>query len=474
VAIHHIKGAGNHMNDRQNMLGKEPINKLLIKLSLPATVGMMVNALYNVFDTIFIGKGVGAMGIAGLTVSFPIQMVIMALALMIGIGAASLISIRLGENKKEEADNIAGNSYVAIIVLSSIFTALGLIFLEPLLTLFGATPEILPYAKDYMSVIFIGTIFFSFVVSSNNLIRAEGNAMVSMIAMLIGTGMNIILDPIFIFDVIPILNINGFGLGIKGAALATILSQFMSFIFIIRYFYSGKSMLAVKPHHMKPKKEVMKGIFTVGLPAFGRQIGSSLIAIILNNLLVFYGGALALTVYGVINRVTMFLFMPMFGVVQGMQPIAGFNYGAKNVARVKEVIKKSIISLLVFSTFGWSLVQFFPEQLIKIFINDPEVIAMGSPAIKIVLFAVPIVGLQIISSSAFQAFGKALPALILSLLRQIILFAPLVLILPKINNLGLLGIWLAFPIADLISTVASYYLLLREERHLENMITDAA
>ncbi|GAG98084.1 unnamed protein product, partial [marine sediment metagenome] len=244
-------------------LGEEKISKLLVNLSLPATIGMMVNALYNLVDTIFVGRGVGAIAIGGLTIAFPIQMVIMAFAQMIGIGAASAISRSLGAKDIEKANYVAGNSFLCVIVLSSTIAAIGLIFTEPMLRLFGSTETILPYAKDYITIILWGSIFFSFAMSSNNLIRAEGNAKIAMTAMLIGAILNMILDPIFIFV---------FKLGIKGAALATIISQFISFLYVLKYFYSGKSSLKIKLHHLKPRMHIIIEIFTVGFASFARMV----------------------------------------------------------------------------------------------------------------------------------------------------------------------------------------------------------
>lgn len=441
------------MSDRNEMLGNEKIPSLLWKLSLPATIGMLVNALYNVVDTIFIGYGVGSLAIGGLTIAFPIQMLIMALAQMIGIGAASAISRSLGAGDKEKADYYAGNSYSLIIILSIVFVALSITFLDPLLRLFGASDTLLPYARDYMSVIFYGSIFFSFSVSSNNLIRAEGNAKVAMFTMLIGTVINIILDPIFIFV---------FDMGIRGAALATIVSQFITFLYVIRYMYSGKSMLNLKPHHLALKGQYIKEILTVGAPAFVRQVGGSFLAIILNNSLVFFGGDLAIAAYGVINRVIMFIFMPMFGVVQGLQPIAGFNYGAKKFTRVNEVIKLSIKILVIYATIGSAIAFLFPETIFRIFTNDAEVINIGASALKIIVLGLPVVGIQIVSSSIYQSLGKAKPAMFLSMLRQIIIFIPLVLILPRIGGLGIVGIWLTYPISDLLSTAISGMMIRRE------------
>ncbi|BEP30053.1 MATE family efflux transporter [Helicovermis profundi] len=448
------------MENRNKMLSEEKINKLLLRLSLPATIGMTVNALYNVIDTIFIGWGVGPLAIGGLTIAFPIQMLIMAIAQMIGIGAASAISRSLGAGNKEKADYYAGNSYVLVVIIALVFSILGSIFIVPLLKLFGATPTLMPYAKDYLTIILLGSTFFSFAVSSNNLVRSEGNAKVAMVSMIIGTGLNIILDPILIF---------GFHMGIKGAALATIISQFMSFLYIVKYMYSGKSMLNIMPHHLKLKGEYVIEIITVGLPSFVRQVGGSFLAIILNHSLAFYGGDIAIATYGIINRLIMFLFMPMFGVVQGLQPIAGFNYGAKKYDRVNEVIKLSIKTLIVFASTGALLAFSFPKYAFMIFTDNAEVISIGSYAIRFIVFMLPIVGIQIISASIFQAFGKSKPSLFLSMLRQLIIFIPLVLILPKIGNLGLTGIWLSYPLSDFISTLISGLMLKKEMKNLNTI-----
>jgi putative MATE family efflux protein len=434
-------------------LGEERISKLLVNLSLPATIGMMVNALYNLVDTIFVGRGVGAIAIGGLTIAFPIQMVIMAFAQMIGIGAASAISRSLGAKDIEKADYAAGNSFLCVIVLSSIIAVIGLTFTEPMLRLFGATDTILPYAKDYITIILWGSIFFSFAMSSNNLIRAEGNAKVAMVSMLIGAILNMILDPIFIF----ILK-----LGIKGAALATIISQFISFLFILTYLYSGKSSLKIKLHHLKPKIHIITEILTVGSAAFFRQVTGSVVAIVVNNSLRIFGGDIALIIVGILHRLTMFLFMPLFGVIQGMQPIVGFNYGAKKLDRVKEAIQLSLITTIAIATFGWLIAELFPFTIISIFTRNAEVIEKGSTIIRIVLSMIPVIGIQIVGAALFQSLGKAVPSLILSLLRQVLLFIPLVIILPRIFGLGLLGIWIAYPVADILSVILTA-LFLRSE-----------
>lgn len=445
------------MDKRNTMLGNEKISKLLLKLSLPATIGMIVNALYNIIDTIFIGRWVGLNAIGGLAIAFPIQMLIMAFAQMVGIGAASAISRSLGEKKVERADTIAGNSFLAILILSTLFVIFGLTFTEPLLKIFGATDTLLPYAKEYISVIFMGGIFFSFTVSSNNLVRAEGNARVAMFSMVIGTLLNIILDPIFI----KVLN-----LGIKGAAIATIVSQFVSFIYIMSYLYGGKSTLKIKLHHLKPDKNILREIFAVGLPSFARQVAGSIVAIVLNNSLKFYGGDLEITILGVINRITMFLYMPLFGICQGVQPIVGFNYGAKKAERVNEAIKLSIITTTVIALCGFIVGEAIPSQIISVFNDDVELIKDGSVVLRTIIAMMPFIGIQVIGATVFQSIGKALPSLILSLSRQVLFFIPLVLILPLF--MGLKGIWMSYPIADLSSTIITSLLLKREMKKMSS------
>ena len=450
------------MDKRSKMLGEEPVNKLLLKLSAPAVIGMMVNALYNLVDTFFVGRVVGKFAIAGLTVAFPIQMIIFAMAQLIGLGSASVISRSLGSKNKEKANNVAGISIVLVLLVGIISCILGLTFINPILKFFAASGDVLGYAKDYMSIIFIGTIFVAFTTSTASLVRAEGNAKVAMITMIIGTVLNIILDPIFIYVL---------DLGIKGAAYATVISQGASFLYIVSYLIGGKSTLKLKKHHFKLKMKYIMEIVTVGFPSFIRQVSGSAVAVIINASLVNFGGDIALSAYGLINKVTMFLLMPLFGILQGMQPIVGFNYGAKKYDRVKKAILTSMYSMTLMLLFSWTIIQLFPSFILGIFLpfeGNQDVFAIGVPGIKILLFGVPVIAVQIVSSSVFQAIGKAKPALILSLLRQIILLVPLLLILPNVFNLGLTGIWLAYPLSDITATIIGGFMLKNEFKIMSN------
>lgn len=447
------------MNKNSKALGEENIAKLLKRLSIPAMMGMIVNALYNFVDTVFLGQFVGVDAIGALAISFPIQMIIMGFGTMIGIGAASAASRALGAKQIEKADHIVGNAFLSIFIIGILLITFGREFLNPILTLFGATDTLLPLAYDYMNIILMGSIFLTISMVSNNVIRAEGNAKVAMISMMIGTGFNIILDPIFI---------ELLGFGIRGAAIATVLGQIFAFLYVTNYFYRGKSNFKIMPHHLKPNFKYLTEIFTVGFPTFMRQIAGSILAIVVNNSLGFYGGDLAISVYGVINRVLMFILMPMFGIVQGFQPIASFNYGAKNFKRVIEVLKVSLKFLIIYSTIGVIIIQLFPGLIIRMFNNDTELIRLGKVAIRIVTIMIPFVGIQILSASLFQAIGKAKPALIVSMSRQTLFLIPLVLLLPKFNNLGLVGIYAAFPLADILAIVLSLYLLKREVNSLKS------
>ncbi len=451
------------MKNREEMLRNEKIGRLLFKLSLPATIGMMVNALYNVVDTIFVGKGVDALAIGGLTVAFPIQMVVMALAMLIGIGAQANISIAFGAGEMDKANHFAGNAYTLSFIVSLIFTIGGLLFIEPLLRLFGASATLMPYAKDYMSIILMGSIIFSLTMVNNNILRSEGNAKISMVIMIIGTGLNIALDPIFIF---------AFKMGIRGAAAATVVSQYTAFVFALFYMIKGQNAIKPKLEAFKLKLDCAAAILRLGFPSFVRQVMGSVLAIFLNNSIVFLGGDIALSAFGVINRIMMFIFLPMFGVVQGVQPIIGFNYGAKSSDRVKQTVAIGIKFLVSYCAVALLIILTLNAPLLKLFTNDGETIAIGTYAIKIMFICIPIVGLQIISAAFFQSIGKARPALFLSLLRQVILLLPLIIIMPRLFNLGLTGIWLAFPIADLLSTAISAFVLKREFKVLDLLTTD--
>jgi len=444
---------GNKYSD--DMLGTMSMGRLLAKLSIPATIGMMVNALYNVVDTIYIGRGVGALAIGGLTISFPFQMIVMAIGMTIGVGSASVISRNLGSGNREKAYRAAGTALSVSVLIGLIIMIGGTVFLDNILRLFGASDTLLGYARSYLSVILLGVPLISFSMTSNNLVRAEGKAMIAMISMLIGTVMNIILDPIFIFV---------FQMGIKGAAIATVISQGLSFIFLFYFFVSGRSSLKIKTSYLIPNFILFKEMVLIGLPAFIRQAGGSVLAVIMNNVLLVYGGDLAIASYGVLNRLLMFILMPIFGVVQGFQPIAGYNYGAEKFDRVQNSIKLSIIITTSMATISFLAGILFPEFFINLFTTDEKLISLSVNGLRRVILFIPLIGVQIIGAAFFQSVGKALPSLILGMSRQIIFLIPFVLIFPYF--MGLNGIWLSFPAADIGATLVTLAWLLKELKSL--------
>ncbi len=442
--------------EKRHILANDNILKLLFKLSAPATIGMAAMAMFNIVDTIFVGRGIGSLAIAALSIVFPIQMFLLAVGQMIGIGAASLISRSLGAHDYDKANKTLGNVVLIVISFALIITILGSVFITELLTLFGATDTIIGYAKDYMQVILFGSLFFIFLVTGNNIIRSEGKAKIAMITMLVAAGMNIILDPIFIFAL---------NLGIRGAALATIISQFITSMYIFRFFIAKKSILVFRVKDIIPDLKIIKEIFVVGISAFSQQVAASILIIVINNSLGYYGGEIYIAVYGIINRLLRFVLMPIFGIAQGMQPIAGFNYGRKDYRKSWRAIKLAIIAATTVSTLGFIILMTTPNILIGIFTTDTELIDKAVRSLRLMIMAFPIVGYQIVSSVAFQAMGKALPALVLSLSRQIILLIPLVLILPRLFDVY--GIWIAFPISDVLATMITSILIFKQYREMK-------
>lgn len=429
---------------KKEFMGIEPIGSLLWKLSLPATIGMIANALYNLVDTIFIGQGVGSLGIAGVSIAFPLQMIISALAQMFGVGAASIISLKLGEGDEKGAAKAAGNAMIMTVVVAAIYAILGSIFIDPLLNFVGATDGIRQYAKDYLSIIYIGSIFLSFAMCCLNIIRAEGNAREAMFIMVIGTVINIILDPILIFV---------FHMGIKGAAIATIISQMVSTVFSLKFFLSGKSILNLTKSSFILQLSMIKQTVLLGTSTFIRQIGGSVVAILMNNLLGIYGGNEAIAAYGMINKLTIFFLMPMFGIVQGFQPIAGFNFGAKKYKRVRAVMKYTMIVCSLYGLIISIINIVFARQLLLMFGSNEDVLKIAIIAIRLLMSTMIFIGIQVTGSTYFQAIGDSVPAILFGLSRQFFILIPILLILPHI--FGLTGIWISGPIADIIATIVT-------------------
>jgi putative MATE family efflux protein len=445
--------------DRSKQLGEEPISKLILKFSIPAIIGMLVNALYNVVDRIYIGHGVGSLGIGGITVSFPIMLILMAFSMLIGVGANSLVAIRFGQGRKEEAEGIFNNAFVLLVASSLVLTVIGLITMEPVLKLMDTSDLILPYAKDYLSIILLGAVFQSLGMGMNNFIRSEGNPKIAMNTMLIGAITNIVLDPIFIFV---------FNWGMKGAAFATIISQAVSAIWVLLYFLRGKSVLKLKLSYMKLKAIYVGKILALGAAPFTMQIASSALNFIMTKGLNTYGGDVAVSGMGIVNSIITLMIMPIFGINQGMQPIIGYNYGARKYDRVKQAYHLAVIFASVIVLIGWITTRLFPEQLVYLFNKeDTELIAFGVKAIKRNLLFLPVIGFQIVSSNYFQAIGKPKHSAFLGLSRQVLILIPALIILPMF--FGLDGLISAGPLADITSSLVTGIFIIYEMRKLNSL-----
>lgn len=447
------------MKHNTRLLGDEPIGRLLFRLSMPATIGMVVMAMYNIVDTIFVGQGVGPMAIAGLTIVFPIQMIVTSVAQTLGIGGASIISRSLGANDPERASHTLGNLTTLMFVLSVIFTPLLYISTEPILFLFGAKGDIVRYARDYFEIIIIGFPLLSYAMMNNNIVRAEGNARFAMIVMIVAAVINIILDPIFIF---------GLDLGVKGAAWASVISYFIAMLHLFYYFTRGGSTLRIRKKYFRPDRKILWETITVGSSSFVRQVSGSVVAAILNHSLVAYGGEIAVAIFGVIHRILMVTFMPLLGIVQGFLPITGYNYGAENYKRVRQTLRISSSAATLFSILGFLLIMLFARTFISVFSTEKELVVNGAEAMRYIILAFPLIGFQVIGSGYFQAIGKALPAFFLSVCRQVLFLIPLVLLMPL--YFGLDGIWFAFPLADTLAFLVTLVMMLPQFSQLTQWI----
>ena len=438
------------MAQSSGALGTDDIKQLLIKQAVPASIGILFMSVNILVDTIFVGQWIGSLAIAAVTVVLPITFLISSLGMAIGIGGSSIISRSLGGKDKEKAYRTFGNQIMMTLVLALFFVLIGFLFSDEILLLFGANGDIMKPAKEFFIPVLIGVPFLALCMMGNNVIRAEGKAKFAMMAMIIPAFGNIILDIIFI---------KFLDMGMFGAALATTISYFMCFVFIL-WFFIKKSELKPSLHHYKFDLSIVKEISSLGLVTFSRQGVVSILAIIINHTLFTYGGEHSVVVYGIISRMLMFALFPILGITHGFLPIAGYNYGAENYNRVKETISISIKYAAILATFIFILILVFAKPIVSVFTNDADVIAETPNALRWVFAASPIIALQLIGAAYFQAAGKAIPALLLTLTKQGFFLIPLVLILP--NYFGIFGVWVAFPIADILSTIITAYFLRRE------------
>jgi putative MATE family efflux protein len=443
---------------RSDMLANEKIGKLLWKLSVPTIIGMLVQGFYNIVDTFFVGRYTGTLGIGATAIAFPIHMILMGIGMTIAIGGASILSRRMGERDHEGASSALGNMLLLAILSGVIAMIAGLVFVEPLLRLFGANDALMPYAKQFIVVILMGSPFITFSLTASSAARAEGNAKVAMNTLLVGAILNVFLNPICIIS---------FKLGVMGSAIATVISLMASSAFLLRYLLSGKSEIALKLHHLRLKASLIREIIAVGASDFARTAAMSMTSAIFNNILENKGGETAIAAFGIIFRVMSFIFMPMIGLADGVQPIIGFNFGARQFDRIKESFNLAVKWATVIALVGFIIFEIFPAPIIKIFSTDPKLIDIGTKAIRWLVLGLPLVGYQHIGTGIFQAIGKARPAIFLAFSRQVLFLIPIVYLFS--HFFGLKGVWLSFPAADTISFTVTFIMVMTELRLLMRM-----
>ena len=432
-------------NEIIGRLENEKVSRLLLQYAIPAVIGTMVNSLYNIVDRVFIGQGVGALAIAGLTLTFPILLFLQAFGMLVGAGAATRVSIHLGRKANDMAEKVLGNAFTLTFIITILTVVPCMIWMEDLLLAFGGSEQTIPYARDYLNIVVPGTILTSLSFGFNAVMRASGYPKKAMFTMLIGAIANVILDPIFIFWL---------DMGIQGAAIATIISMLLSTAFVMNHFIQKDSIVRFHKGTFKLEGHVVWNILTIGVSPFAMQLAGSLVVVIQNYALKVHGGDLALGANGIITSVGMLLVMLIIGIAQGMQPIVGFNYGAGHHKRVQDTLWLVIITSTVIMGIGCICSILFPETISRAFTNDPALIEVTANGLRISLLVFVVVGSQISISQFFQSIGIAWKAMFLSLSRQCLFLIPALLIFP--NIWGLDGVWYASPFSDFIAAVTAW------------------
>lgn len=437
------------------LLGTESIGKLLRRYAFPAIIAMSSASLYNIIDSIFIGHGVGAMAISGLAIAMPLMNLAAAFGSLVGVGASSLISIRLGQGNKQRAFLILSNAVMLNILIGATYSILSLIFLDDILYFFGASEQTIPYARDFMRIILAGNVITHVFMGMNEILRASGYPKKSMMIMLVAVGVIICLNPIFIF---------GFGWGVKGSALATVIGQSVALVIELVHFLNKKHFLYLKKGTFRFIGAIVRKVLSIGLAPFFLNVCASIVIIFINNALKNTGGDLSIGAYGIVNRVVMLFVMIVNGLNQGMQPIIGYNFGARQFDRVIRTWKLTAICGVCVTTVGFLLGQFFPHVVAGLFTNDAELIAVSEQGMRIVLLVFPLAGFQIVSSGFFQYIGKPQKAILLSMTRQMLFLVPMLAILP--GRYGAVGVWSSMPIADILATVLTGIMLFAQLRKM--------
>ena len=440
----------NNSNRRTLELGTKPVGGLLLQYALPAIIAMTASSLYNMVDSIFIGQGVGALAISGLAVTFPFMNLSAAFGAGVGVGASSYLSVKLGQKDYSSAQRILGNNITLNIIVGLLFMAVSLVFLDPILYFFGASEQTIPYAREYMIVILLGNVITHLYFGTNAVLRAASKPREAMYITIFTVVLNSILDPLFIYT---------FDMGISGAAYATVLSQAIALVLQTRLFCNPKEMLHLKRGIYSIDLTIVKNILGIGVSPFAMNATACLVSIFINQRLLQYGGDLAVGAYGIANRVAFIFIMINFGVNQGMQPIAGYNYGAQKFDRLMRVLKLAMIAGTCITTTGFLVAELMPGRCVRLFTDDAELSARAVNGLRIMMAAMPIVGYQMIVTNFFQSIGKAKISIFLSLSRQMLILIPMLLILPPL--MGIDGVWTAMPISDTISALLALAMMVR-------------
>lgn len=434
------------MQNDKNFLGTAPIGKLLLKLSIPTVIAQLINMLYNVVDRIYIGHipGEGSLALTGVGVCMPIIMIVTAFAALISSGGAPRASICMGKQDNKSAEQILGNCFSLQIVVSIVLTVVLLIWNKDLLMVFGASKNTLGYATDYMRIYALGTLFVQLTLGMNVFITAQGFTTTSMVSVLIGAICNITLDPVFIFV---------FNMGVKGAALATVLSQAISTIWVVVFLSGKKTQLHLRKKYMGLKPKVFLPCVALGLATFIMQASESVVTVCFNSSLLHYGGDIAVGAMTILTSVMQFAMLPLQGIAQGSQPIASYNYGAKNADRVKKTFRLLVITCLTYSTLLWATVQIIPKVFVSIFTSDAKLVTFTAPMLKIYLGGLFLFGIQIACQITFTSLGKAVNSIIVAVVRKFVLLLPLIYIMPHVVSNPTIGVYMAEPIADIIAVL---------------------
>ncbi|MDR2621091.1 MAG: MATE family efflux transporter [Dysgonamonadaceae bacterium] len=432
-------------------LGTENIGKLLARYAVPAIIAMTASSLYNITDSIFIGHGVGPLALGGLAITFPLMNLSAAFGTLVGVGASTLLSIRMGQKDYETANAILGNVVVLNLIMGILFSIVTLLFLEPILIFFGAQHEMLGYAKEFMTIILLGNVVTHMYFGLNALLRSSGNPKRAMMATIYTVLINLVLNPLFIF---------GFEWGIRGSACATIISQIIVLAWQVHLFNDKNYFIHLKKGIYRLRKNIVVDSLSIGLAPFLMNAAACLIVILINQKLLRYGGDLAVSAYGIVNRIAFLFVMIVIGLNQGMQPIAGYNYGAKLYPRVTTVLKKTILFATIIMVIGFTIVELFPHQVASIFTPEERLIEIAVPGLRWVFAFYPLVGFQMVSSAFFQSIGKPNKAIILSTVRQVFLLIPFLLIFP--NYWEVTGVWASMTVSDFLSVILATILLMIE------------